>query len=388
MRIAQGLCGLLTAGLMLTAATAAFACPFCTPLQTLATQVAQADSVCLVRLVTGEPATDQRVGSSTYEVLQVLKAPPGTVTKGDRIKLPQYRPGKAGDLFLMTGAKPSQESDLNWNSPSEATELAFSYVTQAPAPDVAAQKRLNYFVRFLEAPDQLVANDAYGELANAPYKDIAAVASLLPRDKIRSWLADPKTPQTRLGVYGMLLGLCGNEDDAKLLAAKIAPNSDQLRLGLDGMISGYLLLTGSSGLDKIDDWKFKIHDGKKAAFSETYAAIMAVRFMWEFASGRISNERLQQSMRLLLDQPELADLAITDLSRWKDWSIQGRLMSLYGQGAYNIRSVKHSIICYMVASAESKTDAGSAARGKKYLEELRQKDPRAVREAQRFFYVK
>jgi hypothetical protein len=186
----------------------------------------------------------------------------------------------------------------------------------------------------------------------------------------------------------MLLGLCGNDDDAKLLAARIAPDSDQFRLGLDGMISGYLLLTGSSGLDKIDDWKFKIHDGKKPAFSETYAAIMAVRFMWEFSSGKISNERLQQSMRLLLDQPDLAVLVITDLSRWKDWSIQGRLMSLYGQGNYNTPSVKHSIIRYMMASAESKADAQSAARGKKYLEELRKKDPRTVREAQRVFYAR
>jgi hypothetical protein len=388
MRISKGLCGLLATGLMLTAATAALACPFCTPLQTLATQVAQADSVCLVRLVAGKPATDQHVGSSTYEVLQILKTPPGIVTKGDRIKVPQFRPGKAGDLFLMMGAKPSQESNIQWNSPTEASELAFSYVAQAPPPDVPIQKRLNYFVRFLEAPDQLVANDAYGELANAPYKDIAAVASLLPRDKIRGWLTDPKTPLTRLGVYGMLLGLCGNDDDAKLLAAKIAPSSEQFRLGLDGMISGYLLLTGSAGLDKIDDWKFKVHDGKKVAFSETNAAMMAVRFMWEYTGGRISNERLHQSMRLLLDQPELADLAITDLSRWKDWCIQGRLMSLYGKGDYNRRSIKRSIICYMAASADSKEDAESAARGKKYLEELRKKDPRTVREAQRFSYVK
>ncbi len=199
-------------------------------------------------------------------------------------------------------------------------------------------------MRFLEFPDQLVANDAFGEFANAPYKDIAAVASLLPRDKIRTWLTRPETPQTRLGLYGMLLGLCGDDSDAKLLAEKIAPNSDEFRIGLDGMISGYLLLKGDAALDNIDDWKFKIHNGKKAAFSETYAAMMGLRFMWQYAGGKISNERLQQSMRLLLDQPELADLVIADLARWKDWSVQERLMSLYGKGDYSIPSIKRSII--------------------------------------------
>ncbi len=184
------------------------------------------------------------------------------------------------------------------------------------------------------------------------------------------------------------------------------------------MISGYLLLTGNTGLDNLDDWKFKIHDGRKAAFSETYAAMMGLRFMWQYAGGKISNERLQQSMRLLLDQPELADLVIADLARWRDWSVQERLMSLYGKGDYNIPSIKRSIIRYMLASTDPKADgtgatapavtgsgaqstggaasgnvpaesaSDAAARGKKYLQELRQRDPRTVREAERFFFLK
>jgi hypothetical protein len=244
----------------------------------------------------------------------------------------------------------------------------------------------------------------------------------LPRNKIRAWLMHPETPQTRLGLYGMLLGLCGNNDDAELLAHKIAPNSEEFRIGLDGMISGYLLLKGTTGLDDIDEWKFKIHNGKKAAFSETYAAMMGLRFMWQYAGGKISNDRLQQSMRILLDQPELADLVIADLARWKDWSVQDRLMSLYGKGDYNIPSIKRSIIRYMLASTDLKGDgtapdspptaaagsssgaqssggaasgnvssessADSAVRGKKYLEELRKRDPRTVREAERFFFPK
>jgi hypothetical protein len=422
MRISQRVLVLLAAGLSLAASvvTQAVGCPFCSaPSQTLAEQVAQADGVCLVQFVKGEPAKDQDPGTSTYEVLQVVKSPKDSVKKGDHINLARFRAGKAGDLFLVMGTRAGKENAIEWGSPTEITEPAFAYVAQAPAPEMPTAKRLKYFVKFLEFPDQLVANDAFGEFANAPYKDIAAVASILPRDKIRGWLTRSETPQTRLGLYGMLLGLCGSDSDAKLLAEKIAPNSDEFRIGLDGMISGYLLLTGNTGLDNIDDWKFKVRAGKKAAFSETYAAMMGLRFMWQYAGGKISNERLQQSMRILLDQPELADLVIADLARWKDWSVQERLMTLYGKGDYNIPSIKRSIIRYMLASTDTKGDAGtptgatagtasgaqstggtasgnvpteasldSAVRGKKYLEELRKRDPRTVKEAERFFFPK
>jgi hypothetical protein len=422
MRLSHRVFWLLAAGCLFAgsgAITQVLACPFCSaPSQTLAEQVAQADGVCLVQFVKGEPARDQDPGTSTYEVLQVVKSPNNSVKKGDHINLARYRAGKAGDLFLVMGTRAGKENAVEWGSPTEITEPAFGYVAQAPAPEVATAKRLKYFIKFLEFPDQLVANDAYGELANAPYKDIAAVAPLLPRDKIRHWLLSPETPQTRLGLYGMLIGLCGNNDDAAMLAHKIEPNAEEFRIGLDGMISGYLLLTGNTGLDNLDDWKFKIHDGKKAAFSETYAAMMGLRFMWQYAGGKISNERLQQSMRLLLDQPELADLVIADLARWRDWSVQERLMSLYGKGDYNIPSIKRSIIRYMLASTDPKADGSgattppgtasgaqstggaasgnvpaesasdAAARGKKYLQELRQRDPRTVREAERFFFLK
>ncbi len=320
----------------------------------MAEQVAQADGVCLVRFVQSELAHDEDPGSSTYVVLEVLKTPKDAVKKGDHVKWAQYSAAKAGDLFLVMGTRVGNENTIEWGAPTEITETAFAYVAQAPPPEVSRSKRLKYFIRFLEFPDLLVANDAYFEFSNAPYKDIAAVAPYLPKEKLRGWLSQSETPQTRVGLYGLLLGLCGDKDDAKLLADKIAPYGDDLRLGLDGMISGYLLLTGSSGLDNVDDWKFKIRDGKKAAVTDTYAAIMALRFMQDFAGGKISSQRLMQSVRLLLDRPELSDMAIRDLARWKDWSIQDRLMSLYGKGAYNTRPIKVAIISYMLASTNDK----------------------------------
>lgn len=371
--------------LVLIASTQTFGCPLCSTLTpTLAEQIAQADGVCLVQFVRSEPAHDEDPGSSTYVVLEVLKTVKDAVRKGDRIKRPSARPAKAGDFFLVLGPKAASENKIEWGTPTEISEAGFAYVAQAPPPDVARTKRLRYFIRFLECPDLLVSNDAYFEFSNAPYQDICAVAPFLPKEKLRTWLSQPQTPQTRVGLYGLLLGLCGDKADANLLADKIAPSTGEFRLGLDGMISGYLLLAGSSGLDKVDDWKFKAHNGKQAAYSDTYAALAALRFMQDYAGSKISSERLMQSVRLLLDRPELSDMAIRDLARWKDWSIQDRLMSLYGKDAYNAPNIKNAIIGYMLASTKGKDE--SAARGKHYLEALRKRDPRLVREAERFFF--
>jgi hypothetical protein len=380
----------------------------------MAEQVAQADGVCLVAWVDGKAATDQDPGKSTYEIMQVVKGSKEGIAKGDRVTLARYRAGKKGDLFLLMGTRSGRGTGVEWGSPTEITEPAFNYVAQAPLPEVPAAKRLAYFVKFLEFPDQLVSNDAYAEFANAPYKDIAAVASKLPREKIRTWITRPETPQPRLGLYGMLLGLCGNDEDAQVLGQKISQKTEDFRIGIDGMISGYLLLTGSAGLNHIDDWKFK---DRTVPFSETYAAMMGLRFMWQYAGGKISNERLMQSMRILLARPELADLVIADLARWNDWSVQERLMEIYGKGDYNIPSIKRAIIRYMLASTQAKpaateatavpgtasgakSNGGPAAgnpphdawhdyaeRGKRYLEQLRKRDPKTVKEAERFFFV-
>ena len=98
MRLSQRV-WLLAAGCLFAGsgvATQVLACPFCSaPSQTLAEQVAQADGVCLVQFVKGEPAKDQDPGTSTYEVLQVVKSPNNSVKKGDHINLARYRAGQS-----------------------------------------------------------------------------------------------------------------------------------------------------------------------------------------------------------------------------------------------------------------------------------------------------
>ena len=213
---------------------------------------------------------------------------------------------------------------------------------------------------------------------------------MMPREKIRKWITNRDTPATRLGLYGLLLGLSGTAKDAELMKKKIIEETDDFRLGIDGVISGYLLLTGAKGLDVVDNAKLK---NKEVPFSETYAAMQALRFIWSYGEDNIDKERLRQSMRILLDRPELADLVIADLARWKDWSVQDRLMNLYGADEYNIPSIKRAVVRYMLVCSKDAPQGDAAETpdyvedAKEHLETLRDKDPKTVREAERFFFI-
>jgi len=380
--------GVLAAGLL--AFGPAAACPFCSaPSLTLSEQVTQSDAVALVHWVEGTAPKDQEPGNTVYEIVQIVKSPKGTIEKGQRVSLVRYRAGKPGDLFLLMGTRGAKENSIDWGSPLEVTDTSFQYIAQAPSPEAPAQKRLAYFLKFLEFSDPLVSSDAYAEFANAPYKDISPLGPTLPREKLREWVANPETSPTRLGLYGLLLGLCGTEEDAAAMEKIIFKPTEEFRLGIDGVISGYLLITGEKGLAQVDERKLQ---DKKAPFSETYAAMQALRFLWTYAEGRVPKERLMQSMRLLLDRPELADLVIADLARWNDWSIQDRLMKIYDEKEYNIPSIKRAIVRYMLQSTKFEGEKGAeppahVALGKKHLDELRAKDPKTVKEAERFFFL-
>lgn len=392
---------LIALAVSLFASQIALACPFCSaPSLTLSEQLTQADAAVLVVWVEGTAPTEKSAGNTTYSIIEVSRGPKD-LKKDDKLTVPRYRAGKKGDLFLLFGTK---DKEIDWSSPLEVTETTYQYIVQAPSPESPMPKRLEYFLKFLEYPDQLVSNDAYGEFANAPYEDIVKIKEKMDRAKIAKWVVNKETSPTRLGLYGLLLGLCGNEDDAKMMEAKIGEQTQDFRLGIDGLISGYLLLTGEQGLASIDTSKLR---DKKAPFSETYAAMQALRFMWTYGNNRISKERLRQSMRELLDRPELADLVVADLARWEDWSVQERLMKLYGQGEYSIPSIKRAIVRYLLTAAKvqppkadetkkddpaatkSKSDElpASALQARANLDKLRETDPKTVKEAERFFFL-
>jgi hypothetical protein len=383
---------LLPVAVVLGAGASAVACPFCpSTAPTISEQLSQADLVALGQWKSAIKPAGELAGRTTFETLAVVKSPRDGLKKGDEVRLPRHVSGREGDLFLLTGVVAENLAGVEWENPRPVTETAFQYVARAPSPEAPPEKRLTWYLKYLEYPDPFIAEDAYREFARAPYGDVAAVKQHFSREHLREWLAAADLVDPRRGLYGLMLGLCGDAADAQFSEELILSQEDEYRPGLDGVMGGYLLLTGERGLDVLD--RAKLADPQAPA-GELFAVMAALRFFWEYGEERISPDRLRQSMRLLLERREVLDLVIADLARWKDWSVQDRLMEIYAADDFDDngyhRTVRQAIIRYFLACVRNGGKDGVArfpehmVSARRHLTALRKQDPELVRQAERF----
>lgn len=368
----------------------ASACPFCSaPAMTLGERYGRAEVVLVVLRTGEEKPTPDKNGRTTFQVVQSLREQANQRWKvGDAVTLEHLVPGSEGERFLLLGTTTEK---LAWDTPVPLTNTLLKYILEGPRSGGDAAARLTYFLRFLEHSEQTIANDAYAEFANARYEDIVRIAPQIPREKTRSWLlVDEQHPgkrEHRFGLYGLLLGLCGNESDARFLEERILEEPEDMRLGIDGMMAGYLLLKGEAGLAVIERAKLR---NSEAIEEETYAALQAIRFLWTYAPSRVPPARLMAALRILLDKPQFAELAIRDLARCKDWSIQGRLLDAYEKGHVDGAREKRVILGYFfAASHDVNSNAGGEVpehvrQARAALARLKKLDPETYKQAEKF----
>ncbi len=388
---------------VLSAASFAIACDFCGPAQSpLGEKLAKSDVVVLAKWVSAIPAKGASQGSTKFVLVEQLggKKKELKFAAGYEIKFPRESRANPNERCVLFGF--DRDEELTWETPQPVTDAAIAYLREAPPFDQPIRERLVYFLKHLESPDPLISMDVFAEFGCAPSKDVIAIAPHFDRTRLREIVASDKTSSARLGLYGMMLGLCGDKSAARLLRERLdRPQKDQYLLGLDGMTFGYLLLAGSAGLDELD--KIKLN-GDEKNFNHCNATMSALRVMWTDGQDRIPRERLKQSMRRLLDHPQLADLAIADLARWHDWTVMDRLMEMHASVGKTDKHIRVAIVHYMFTAAggESKrTGVGKSqkkveqikaekpaavtAQAKAHLATLRKRDPTIVQNAERFF---
>ena len=227
------------------------------------------------------------------------------------------------------------------------------------ANSIAEQKpiipRLRYFFDYLDAKEPSIGFDALREFAAADTKDVIAASKELPADRIVKALEDKETPQPLLGLYGSLLGYTGDSKHAEVLKKFLADPQKREISGVDGVLAGYALLDPKAGWEHIRE----ILNDPNEKFLTRYAALRAVRFLWEYNRDLIGKDKLVAAVSTLVDQWDISDLAIDDLRKWGQWQATEKVLSLYEKKSHAIPIVKRGIIRYALSAAPANKAAAA-----------------------------
>jgi hypothetical protein len=362
------------------------ACPFCSAVSlTFAQEIAQSQAAVIARLVEPpaaaalSPRAEGPLPKAKFAVVEVLKGAELVAEAGltgadaKPIETIMLEEKPVGTLFLLLGVEPPE---LVWSSPIRTSDRAVAYIKKLPALPEKGPDRLAFFQEHLEDEDDSLARDAYDEFAVAPYADVRGLEQRMNPAKLLGWIENPKVQANRRRLYATMLGVCGSEADAErigeILAGKgLAAEQAEVRSGLDALIACYVALKGPAALDLVDRL-FLDRKGREVPFTETYAAVMALRFLGE-ESDLVPRDRVLQSLRLLLAEPKLADLVIADLARWQDWSAIDTLVRIFKDAQADNIFVREPIVNYLRACPKPEAAAAIA--------ELEKIDPEAVRRA-------
>lgn len=215
-------------------------------------------------------------------------------------------------------------------TPWSLTPRARHYIQQLGALPKAGPERLKFFYGYLEDQDEILTRDAFDEFDQAKFATLQKLKPHLKREQLICWIGQfDDVPASRRRLYLRLLSICGGPDDASLAERIVNSTNRRERSGLDAAIDCYLTLRGAEGLPQIEE---KFLRNTKADYSDTYSAIMALRFQISERQ-TIPRARLLAALRLMLQRVELADLVIPDLMRWEDWSAVDEVFACFQQGS-------------------------------------------------------
>jgi hypothetical protein len=229
---------------------------------------------------------------------------------------------------------------------------------------------LQFFFGYLEDTDPEVARDAFLEFAKATDADVAAVAPKLSADRLRTWLKDEKTQPMRLGIYAMLLGACGKQEDAAFLLTLLEIKAERYQSAADGLLAGYLRLEPKKGWELIQGI---LADGRRP-LTLRLKAMGTMRFE-NNAHPKESRPQIVKVMKTVLAQGELADLAIEDMRAWKVWDHTAAVVKLWGTKGFESPLMQRAILRYALSCPET-------AESKAFLAERRKTDAEMVREVE------
>jgi hypothetical protein len=317
---------------------------------TLFEEMTEAHAAVVVRLVEkpAQPPEDskQEPIPCTFEVIEVVKGAAHLARTLDpqkpyRLKILYFGDESVGSRFFSFGYLAL--ADLQWSTAFALGDAALDYMRRLPNLATAGPERSRFYVNHLEHVDPMLAADAFDELEQVKYSDLAAAKEHLPREQLIRWIDDPDVGVSRRRLYLRLLSLCAKNEDLGKFEALILSPDKQVRISLDAAIFGYLVLKGPAGMPLVE--QLYLAD-PHAQYTDTYSAIMALRLIGSDTKA-VSRHRLAEAFRYVLARPEIADLVVGDLARLEDWSAMPRIVQLFKTADANSAWVRVSVINYL-----------------------------------------
>lgn len=225
---------------------------------------------------------------------------------------------------------------------------------------------LRFCYTHLDSNDPDIATDAFHELAKASDLEIASIAGKLSPEKFRTLLRSVATPPDRLGIYAYLLGACGQKEDAGLLLEMIQAKTERGNAALSGLLGGLIELQSEKGWAAV---RAILLDDKRP-FADKLAAHGTLRF-YHACKPKESRKEIVQCLTAVIDQGDMADMAIEDLRRWQWWEQSKHIFAQYPKPTHGAPIVRRSIVRYALCCPESEATA--------FVALLRRSDPEIVK---------
>jgi hypothetical protein len=223
--------------------------------------------------------------------------------------------------------------------------------------DVDWRGRVSLVSRYLEDPELLAADIAYGEIARAPYGALRSLKARVEPATIARWLDDPKLA-ARQPAYMLLLGIAGGPPDAERLERRLHAawtSGDATNLG--AMLAADLELRGPSRVAWIETMYLA---DRRRSMSEIEAAVQALS-EHGLENGAVPRARVIQAYLLLIkERKPMAAFVAHDLAEWEYWDAVAEYAALLAAGVRLDPASRAAIVAYLERCPRAEAKAALA----------------------------
>jgi hypothetical protein len=306
-------------------------------------------------------------GTTEFHVDRILKDDPA-FPRQKTLTIARYLPildPKTPPKYVMFYRNPKASLEPYWGK--EVTTLAvFEFVAGINRLRGDHEKMLLHAAKHFDDADPYVADEAFMVFAKSDDKVIAEIAKKLSPVSLRKLVKNPDMESERLSMFAFLLGACGNNDDAELLRSLLKDQSPRMNKAFEGVLAGYVTMRPKEGWAALEA---SVKDDKQS-FLRRYATLRTLRFFYA-SKPKETGPQVLHNLSLAIAQPDIADMAIGDLCKWKRWEHTALIVSCWDKKSYNSPITKQGLVRYALACPEP------AARA--MLDRARREDPDLVK---------